>query len=150
MGTEGWLVVGGVLLALGIWLGLGLARAAARRRMGRSRTMGRRGEEIAFRLLKRAGFQILEEQPSAQTYVSVDGQRHAFTLRGDALVSKQGRCFLVEIKSTSHSADLKHRDTRRQLLEYATAFDVEACLLVNAERETIQVVTFPALEETPL
>ena len=139
-----WVAVG-LLLLLGIALGSFLASQKLRRRMARNRRLGSKGEEIAMDLLERAGFEIVEVQPTSVALADVDGIRRSFELRADALVRKRGQDFLVEIKGTNASADLSNRATRRQLLEYATAYDVEACLLVNAERGTIQVVSFPAL-----
>jgi hypothetical protein len=37
--------------------------------------------------------------------------------------------------------------TRRQLLEYRVAFDVDGALLVDADRGRVSTVTFPRLEE---
>jgi hypothetical protein len=142
-----WAALGLLLLVIGIALGIAVAKRKSRRRMARNRRLGVEGEEKALELLERAGFELIEAQPTSEGIVEVDGVRRSFQLRADALVRKRGMDFLVEIKGTNASADLSNRATRRQLLEYASAFEVEACLLINAERETIQLVRFPALSD---
>jgi hypothetical protein len=139
------LIVG--LLGLGLCLGLFLAKWRIQRRMHVNRRTGHQGEAIALDLLQRAGFDILTTQASANIEVEVDGILRHYQVRADALARKNGQDFLVEIKGTNTSADVSNRATRRQLLEYATTFDVDDCLLVNAEKETIQVIRFPALTD---
>ena len=136
----------GVLLA-GLLLGLFIARWRTQRRMNVNRRTGSRGEDIALALLERAGFEIVSTQAGATISVEVDNVTETYRVRADAIVRKQGREFLVEMKGTSTSADIGNRQTRRQLLEYAVAFEVDECLLVNAEDETIQIVRFPSLYE---
>jgi hypothetical protein len=136
------------LLGLGLFLGLFLAKWRIQRRMNVNRRTGHRGEAVALDLLERAGFDIVTTQASANIEVEVDGTIRSYQVRADALARKNGQDFLVEIKGTNTSADVSNRTTRRQLLEYATTFDVDDCLLVNAEKGTIQVIRFPALADT--
>jgi len=138
-----WLVL--ALIVFGLIIGLLLAKWRVQRRMNVNRRLGSRGETIALQLLERAGFEIITTQASATIDVEVDDRLEQYTVRADAIVRKQGQDFLVEIKGTSTSADVGNRATRRQLLEYTTAFDVDECLLVNAEKETIQVIRFPSI-----
>ena len=135
------------VLILGLALGLFLAKWRVQRRMNTNRRTGRLGEETALALLERAGFELVSTQPQSTIKVEVDGYVETYRVRPDAIVAKHGRQFLVEIKGTRASAEVRNRQTRRQMLEYATAFDVHECLLVNAAEETIQVIRFPALAD---
>ena len=136
------------ILVLGLLLGLLVAKWRVQRRMNVNRRTGTRGEDVAMELLERAGFEVVTTQAGATIGVEVDGSTETYRVRADAIVRKHGRDFLVEIKGTSTSATVSNRQTRRQLLEYATAFDVDECLLVNAENETIQVIRFPTLYDS--
>ena len=136
------------ILVLGLLLGLLVAKWRVQRRMNVNRRTGTRGEDVAMELLERAGFEVVTTQAGATIGVEVDGNTETYRVRADAIVRKHGRDFLVEIKGTSTSATVSNRQTRRQLLEYATAFDVDECLLVNAENETIQVIRFPTLYDS--
>jgi hypothetical protein len=131
--------------ALGVAFGLALARWQARLRMAKSRRIGRRAERRARTLIKRAGFRVVDVQPSATVLVNVDGRDERFLVRGDLLVRKRRRLYLVEIKGGAGGGSVAHRGTRRQLLEYATVFDVHGTLLVDVPGARIQQVTFPEL-----
>ena len=134
--------------ALGIAFGLSLARWRARLRMAQSRRVGRRAERRARTLIKRAGFRVVDTQPSATVVVNVDGRDQTFLVRGDLLVRKRRRLYLVEIKGGAGGGTVAHRGTRRQLLEYATVFDVHGTLLVDVPGARIQQVTFPELNKS--
>jgi len=133
-------------IALGVVFGLALARWRARLRMAQSRRVGRRAERRALTLLKRAGYRVVETQPSASVAVQVDGQEQRFVVRGDLLVRRRRRLYLVEIKGGVAGGTVAHRATRRQLLEYATVFDVDGTLLVDVPGARVQCVSFPGLK----
>lgn len=135
-----------LLLVVGVVIGFRLAAWRVRRRIARHRRMGAKGEQRALRQLERAGYVIVATQPGAHATVQVDGDLHTFRLRGDLIVTRRGRRFLAEIKSGQTSASIRTTTTRRQLLEYALAFDVDGILLVDAHDGRIHSVSFPALE----
>ncbi len=138
-----------VALLVALWLGARLgawwARRRVVRRLARHRRAGTRGEETAARLLEASGYRIVERQPTAVLRVQVDGVERAFDVRGDFLVRRRRRHYLAEAKGGSISADVATTATRRQLLEYACAFDVTGLLLVDAQEGTIHEVAFPGL-----
>jgi len=84
-------------------------------------------------------------QPTAIVRVEVDGEIEEFTVRGDLIVKRRRRLYLAEIKGGPDVSRVGHRGTRRQLLEYACAFDVHGVLLVDTHRDVVQKVRFPAL-----
>ncbi|MHC4954716.1 MAG: hypothetical protein ACYTGZ_12595 [Planctomycetota bacterium] len=130
--------------ASGLLLGVGWARWRRRRRMAHSRRIGRTAERRAVRMLRRAGYRVVALQPSARVVVEVDGAAQSFLVRGDLLVRRRRRTYLAEIKGGDESASVAHRATRRQLLEYASAFSVDGILLVSVRERRIQRVVFPA------
>jgi hypothetical protein len=108
---------------------------------GIRRSRGLRSERFAERLLKRAGYRIVETQAPAQAHVLVDGTRKTTWLRADFIVARKGQQFLVEVKSGAKRSPTRD-STRRQLLEYAMVYDVDGILLIDAESHTIQEIAF--------
>lgn len=138
-----WLIIAGfgVLLAV-----LATYRWTARRwaRAGRRRQRrARRGERQAERLLRRAGFDILERQATAHWSLEVDGYDVPCQSRADLLVTRGRRSFVAEIKTGDVAPDPAHPPTRRQLLEYRLAFDVDGVILVDMEQRSVHEVRFP-------
>ena len=140
-------IVGLVAIILGIFIGLMFARWRVRWRMARSRRMGTRGEKQALKLLKRAGYRVTETQVSGEIDIEIDGVLEGHKVRADALATKAGQIFLVEVKGGETAADPRNRQTRRQLLEYALAFDTDGLLLVDTVNRQIRTIRFPQLED---
>lgn len=132
-----------VLLAMAFRLGAKVARWRAERRIARNRALGQGAERDAVRVLKRAGYAIETSQASGEAWVRVDGRDAHFTVRADFIARKAGRRFVVEVKSTEATATMANRDTRRQLLEYACAFQVDGALLVDGARSRVHEIVFP-------
>lgn len=110
-----------------IWL-----RGRPARELAARRRRGARGERDARSLLRRAGYRIVAEQPEGAIELLLDGERTPLPLRADFLVQRGGARFVADAK-TGKSADVRHAATRRQLLEYALAYDCEGALLVDPE-----------------
>lgn len=122
-----------------------------RREAGRTARVGRRrqrramrAEHDAERLLKRAGYKLLDRQVEASWPVEVDGQVRRAAVRADLLVSRRRRRFVAEVKSGDQAPRPDHPQTRRQLLEYQLAYDVDGVLLVDMEEGRVIEVAFPA------
>ena len=113
--------------------------------MARSREVGKRAEQRALRLLRRSGYRIIDQQPVATVRVEVDGRSQSYQVRGDLLVRRKRRLYLAEIKGGAGVSSVAHRGTRRQLLEYACAFEVDGILLVDMHTGVVRSVTFPQL-----
>jgi len=128
----GWAVQAGLRLALQRWRG---RRAAAR---------GARGERRARVLLERAGYRVLAEQPRHQATLEVAGRDEDYLLVPDFLCERGGRRYVADAK-TGAGADPSARATRRQLLEYACAFEVEDALLVDVKGGRIVPLKFGVL-----
>jgi Holliday junction resolvase len=127
-----------------ILLGWRLRRLWLAARLDRRRVRGARAEGRAVRLLERHGYAVVAEQESALARVLVDGEAEEYDLRADVIVEKDGERLVAEVK-TGAAAAVKSRATRRQLLEYAYAYRLDAVLLVDMAEERIVRVEFPDL-----
>lgn len=139
---ETMLLVLGVLVLL-LLLVFRLVSRQMKRRVREHARVGRRAEGEGYRLLERRGFSVVERQALAEVVVELDGEAQTFTVRADALVEREGRRFVAEIKG-GESATITSRATRRQLLEYAYAFGVDEVLLVDPGEGRVSRVRFRA------
>jgi hypothetical protein len=142
LGPGGGVGVVFVLLALGAWLALALRRWLEGRSRRRRAARAQRAERDAAALLEASGFVVLARQQRQRWALEVDGRALEFTLIADYLVERGGRRWVAEVKTGERALDLRHGPTRRQLLEYQQAFGVAGVLLVDAEGETLQRVSF--------
>ncbi len=131
-------VICALFLAARAWLRGAAARARSARALA--------GERAAAAVLRAHGFTILGAQVPAQYPVEVDGETIIAGLRADYVVAKNGARFVAEVKTGALAPRIETAATRRQLLEYEIAFDVDGVLLVDADRQTIRHVSFPTLE----
>lgn len=76
-----------------------------------------------------------------------DGAPVDLELRADRIVARRRRRFVAEVKSGTRAPRIAHGPTRRQLLEYRLAFDVDGMLLVDPDRGIAHEVTFPPLPD---
>lgn len=134
-------VLVGALAALVISRRLRRWRGAwrARRRAGRAFA----GEDDAARLLRDAGFRIVARQARTWWSPLVDGEPLETEVRADYLVEADGELLVAEVKTGEHAPHLATAATRRQLLEYRVAFEVDGVLLVCPERGSIHRIDFP-------
>jgi hypothetical protein len=116
---------------------------SVRRRLTLARERGAAGEIRAEILLRRLGFTILGRQVPVRYGLGVDGAEVAVELRADYVVAARGRRYVAEVKTGTYAPRLSTATTRRQLLEYRVAYDVDGVLLVDADAGTVQRVVFP-------
>lgn len=101
------------------------------------------GGEIAARaLLEQQGFEVIGYQVPMRWYYDCDGEPCASELRADYVVERQGARYVAEVKTGRLAPQLSHGPTRRQLLEYQLAYEVDGVLLVDVEDAWIQQVNF--------
>ncbi len=131
-----------LFLAVGLLVGLALARRRVAGNAATSRKLGRRGRDKALKLLRRYGFELLDEEVTAPGLVQVDSRLEEFTVRADALVRRKRRTYVAEFKGGPVSSSIHNRATRRQLLEYACVFGTDGVLLVDSDGGRIHYVRF--------
>ncbi len=110
---------------------------------------GLRAERNAERWLERLGYRVLGRQVARAFDLSVDGTPMSFPLRADYVVEAQGKRYVAEVKSGVLGSTLTHAATRRQLLEYRVAYDVDGVLFVDAKHGRVQEVTFSTPPSAP-
>jgi len=116
-------------------------RACIKRRQRRAL----HGEREAHGLLSRLGYRIDGAQVEHSYDVDCDGEPATVRLRADYLVTRHGQRYLAEVKTGSAAPKLSHTATRRQLLEYSLAYDVDGVLLVDMAAGEVHQVEFPTL-----
>lgn len=129
-------------LAFAGWLALAVRRQSAAYKLQRRAQRGREGESRAEALLQRAGYTVLDTQVTRDTGIIVNGTLRPVKVRADLLVEKEGQTFVVEVKTGSVAPDPASAATRRQLLEYHYAFDVDGLLLADMERNELMTIGF--------
>jgi hypothetical protein len=138
-------------LALAVAIALLQAAVHATRRWLRGRRMALRmeraieGEARAAAWLLDLGYTVLGAQITVDHTVCVDGREVTVALRADYLAEKDGARYVVEVKTGALAPRIETSATRRQMLEYRIAFDVDGVLLVDAEAGQVHAVSFPAL-----
>jgi hypothetical protein len=136
-----------IVVTLGLALLLVLRQVAAawlRRRQLQGRFLkARQGESDARELLEAHGYAIVASQFCQSYTLAFDRTEMEIPLRADYLVQRNGLRFVAEVKTGAYAPQVRTGATRRQLLEYRLAFDVEGVLLVDAEKQRVHVVRFP-------
>lgn len=107
------------------------------------------GERAAVVWLEDAGFAIEAAQATGTYEVALDGEVVEIPLRADYVVSRGERRWVAEVKTGAVAPRIATAATRRQLLEYLVAFDVDGVLLVDAERGVVHDVSFPTRDPMP-
>lgn len=124
-------------------------RALPSRRIAASRERGAAAERRAAPVLEARGYTIVGSQVRAKYTIVVDDEEVPVDLRADYLVERDGRTFVAEVKAGALAPRIGTIATRRQLLEYGVAFDVDGVLLVDAERGRVHRVGLPRGGERP-
>jgi hypothetical protein len=131
-----------IVLAFGVLLGLVVARllrglaSRARNRVAQS------GEAEAERILRKAGYRVLERQARARWSMFVDDAECSVEVRVDLLVERRKRRYVAEVKTGAIAPDPTHGPTRRQLLEYALVFEADEVLLVDVPAGRVRRIAF--------
>jgi hypothetical protein len=141
---ESWMVLAaaGVMVALGQTVRLWWRGAALRWRLRSQLVRAAAGEARAEKLLGKAGYRVEGRQVTTRWSVAVDGDVRQVLLRADFVVTRGRRRWVAEVKTGEEAVDVAASATRRQLLEYRCAFDVDGVLLVDAEAGKVRVVAF--------
>lgn len=135
-------------LGLGALTALWWSHGSRARRDRRRFKRAAKAERDAITLATRAGYRVLRTQVEGKVRVEIDDELHEVKVRADMLLQRDGRRYIAEVKSGRVASDALSANTRRQLLEYAFAFEAQGVLFFDMERRRIQRVQFVA-DETP-
>lgn len=138
-----------VAALVGAFVLLALLLERIGRRWMRSRRARRRGaravrgEHDAELLLEDVGYTVLDRQVPLTWTICAGDEEHEIELRADLVVERDELRYVAEVKTGSAAPRLENAATRRQLLEYRVAYDVDGVLLVDVEAGDVVEVEFP-------
>ena len=118
-----------------------LSRALDRRARRRRARRAASGETESEALLEAAGYRIVDRQVAGGLTLLIDGEPVRFDLRADFVVERLGERFVAEVKTGDLAPRIEYAPTRRQLIEYLLAYDVNGVVLVDADSGEITGVT---------
>lgn len=143
MPLERTAVLALIAVALGAWIALALRRSFERAARARRLARAARGEREAERVLERRGYRVVARQPRALVRYAIDGEPLDVEVRADLIVEKASSLYVAEVKTGERAPSPATPATRRQLLEYGHAFDVQGLLLVDVEADRVARVRLP-------
>jgi hypothetical protein len=138
-----WIAVALAVALVAQTLRLWWRGARVRRRLRAQQTRAALGEAEAEPLLAARGYDVCARQATRTFTVQVDGEPREVTLRADYLVERGGRRLVADVKTGRLAPRVESAATRRQLLEYRLAFDVDGVLLVDVAAGAVQEIVFP-------
>lgn len=134
---------GGVIATATLWWMT--RRLASLRSSWRAKHRTRRAlsrEREAEPLLAELGFAVVERQARRHYQLLRDGEPFEVELRADLVVHGRGRRWVADVKTGAEAPRLTTQATRRQLLEYRVAYEVDGVLLVDMEEGVVHTVDF--------
>jgi hypothetical protein len=138
-----------ILAALVQTIRLAWLRGAPGRAIRARAERGALGESRAEHVLAAAGYALVARQVRGAWTLLADGEPVDVQVRADLLVTKAGRSYVAEVKTGREAPRVDHIATRRQLLEYRVAFDVDGVVLVDAEAGRVVHVDVAGREASP-
>ena len=108
---------------------------------------GNKLEVLAQSFLEKKGYRIVDEQKTYNHNYEVNGENRSSKLIVDYLVTKNGKKYVVEVKSGKSAISLKDKNSRRQLLEYDFVIENDGVVLLDMENENMQFVKFKTKAE---
>jgi hypothetical protein len=142
-----WLAGALAILSLVQTLRLWWQKSQPRRALRQRAQRGADGETAAEPLLRELGYDIEARQSTGGWTVFVDGEERPITVRADYLVARGKRRLVADVKTGELAPRIESAATRRQLLEYRLAFDVDGVLLVDVEAGEAKEVEFTLPEQ---
>lgn len=129
------LIIGGFLFHY-------LFKYLRRKKLNRKMTRARKAEGRALKLLEREGYEIIEVQKRVPFVTHVDGKPYKNSIQADYIVTRDGKTFVVEVKTGGEATQVTTSQTRRQLLEYYLVYRPDGIILLDMECEELREVKF--------
>ncbi len=104
---------------------------------------GRKAEIDAVRFLEKKGYRILSSQDRKSYIIKVDDKSEEVTVIADFIVKKNGKIYVVEVKTGKEAPSVRTSSTRRQLLEYFYTFRPDGIILLDMNADKVHTVEFP-------
>ncbi|GAW92311.1 hypothetical protein [Calderihabitans maritimus] len=129
-------------LLVGCLLIYNISKYWQRYRLKRKLSVARRAEKEAVKFLEANGYHIIDVQKRVPVRTYVDGKAHLNSVVADLVVRKNGRTYVVEVKSGKQARRVTSARTRRQLLEYFLIYRPDGILLLDMENRQLREVAF--------
>lgn len=108
---------------------------------------GNKLELQAKNFLKSKGYTIVDYQSTYQHKYLEDGEVQYADIQPDYIVKKNGKKYIVEVKSGSQAISARNKSTRRQLLEYDYVVENDGVFLLDMENRQLKLVQFKSKME---
>ena len=99
-------------------------------------------ESKARAYLENIGYDVINEQNVHYHNYTVNGIDYQSKLILDYVVEKEGKTYIVEVKSGKKAISMSDRNSRRQILEYDFVIKNDGIFLLDMENKNMQLVTF--------
>ncbi len=108
---------------------------------------GNRLELQAKSFLKSKGYTIVDYQSTYTHKYLEDGEVQYAEIQPDYIVKKNGKQYIVEVKSGSQAISARNKSTRRQLLEYDYVVENDGVFLLDMENRQLKLIQFKSKME---
>lgn len=108
---------------------------------------GNKLELQAKSFLKSKGFTMVDYQSTYEHKYMVDGEVQYAEIKPDYIVKKNGKKYIVEVKSGTTAISARNRSTRRQLLEYDYVVENDGVFLLDMENRDLKLIQFKSKAE---
>ena len=131
------------LLVLYLYLRIKLKHYTINKKIKAQLKRGIKKEEEARKVLIQKNYKVISHNQKFSYYLKQDNSKIKITIETDYLAFKNGKKYIVEVKSGKESPKITNRNTRRQILEYYSFIENDGILLLNMENKTISEIEFP-------
>lgn len=135
MELKDWLLLGLIGFSAIIWRLRGLRSRISGRKPGQSNSR-------AVLILEEAGYKVEKIKPAVQVRMTIDGKLHTFELKGDYLVTRGGRNYLVRLRRDGKPLRLQSKMWRSSLLRDVQAFRTAGIIMLDTDKESLHEVSF--------
>jgi len=108
---------------------------------------GNRLELQAKKFLESKGYSIIDYQSIYQHKYLEDGVVQCADIQPDYIVKKNGKKYIVEVKTGTQAISARNKSTRRQLLEYDYAVENDGVFLLDMENRQLKLIQFKSKME---
>lgn len=101
-----------------------------------------KGEKKAKDFLEKHGYEVIDIQPRIPILTQVNGRSYKNHVKVDFIVKRDGKRYVVEVKTGKQVERPVSADIRRQLLEYYLMYRTDGALVLDMTNEKIYDVEF--------
>jgi len=100
-------------------------------------------ENEAAKFLRKNGYKIISHHKKHYYTVKANSQTYKITLETDYEAVKNGKHYIIEVKSGQSAIKITNSSTRRQILEYYSFISADGVILLDMESKTLYEIEFP-------